>query len=117
MFRTTIIAAAAALALSGSALAQGNSGGGGNNSQSEGLVNVTLGDVVLQQIAQDINVDVSQIPVTVQVPVGVAANVCGVAANVLAEQKNAGDAACDASTSSEALTQIVQREVGGTTQQ
>ncbi len=86
--------------------------------QSEGLVNVTLGDVVLQQIAQDINVDVSQIPVTVQVPVGVAANVCGVAANVLAEQKNAGDAACDASTSSEALTQIVQREVGGgTTQQ
>ena len=55
---------------------------------------------------------------TVQVPVGVAATVCGVNANVLAQQKNAGDAACEATSSSQALTQIVQRQIdGGTTQQ
>lgn len=117
MFKSTIIAAAAVLTISGAAYAQNNKGGG-NNSQSEGLVNVTLGDVVLSEIAKNINVEASQIPVTVQVPVGVAATVCGVNANVLAQQKNAGDAACEATSSSQALTQIVQRQIdGGTTQQ
>jgi hypothetical protein len=115
MFRTTAIAAIAAFALSGAALAQNNQGGG-NQGQQEGLVNVQLGDVVISQIAQDINVDVSQIPVSVQVPVGVAANICGVDANVLAQQKQDGEASCDATSSSQALTQIVQREIG-TTQQ
>ena len=98
------LAASAAFALSLSAvpaLAQ----------QQEGLVNVNLGDVVLEEIASDINVDVSQIPVTVQVPVGVAANVCGVNANVLAEQKKAGDATCDATSTSQALNQVVQRQM------
>jgi hypothetical protein len=116
MFKATVAAAGLAFALSGAAFAQSDNAGGGNNSEQGGLVNVSLGDVVLQEIAKDINVDVSQIPVTVQVPVGIAANVCGVAANVLAQQKNAGDAACEATSSSEALTQIVQREMG-TTQQ
>lgn len=77
----------------------------------EGLVNVNLGDVVVKEIAEDINVDVSQIPVTVQVPVGVAANVCGVDANVLASQKKDGEAACDAASSSQALTQVVQKSL------
>lgn len=112
MFRTTMIAAGAALLLSGSAYAQNNQGGGGNNSDQGGLVNVSLGDVVLQQIAQDINVNVSEIPVTVQVPIGVAATVCGVQANVLAQQNQAGDAACEATSSSQALTQVVQRQMG-----
>ena len=115
MYKTAITTLALAFALTGGAMAQGNSGNG-NNSSSEGLVNVTLGDVVISQIAQDLNVEVSQIPVTVQVPVGVAANVCGVAANVLASsKKDAAGAACDATTSSEALTQVVQRSL--TTQQ
>ena len=43
----------------------------------EGLVNVNLSNIRLE-IAKDINVDVSNIPVTIQVPVDVAANVCGV---------------------------------------
>jgi hypothetical protein len=115
MFRTTAIAAIAAFAFSGAALAQNNQGGG-NQGQQEGLVNVQLGDVVISQIAQDINVDVSQIPVTVQVPVGVAANICGVDANILAQQKKDGDVSCEAESTSQALTQIVQREIG-TTQQ
>ena len=106
MFRTTAVAAIAAFALSGAAFAQ----------EQEGLVNVNLSEIVIQDIAQDINVDVGQIPVTVQVPVGVAANICGVDANVLAQQKKDGDVSCDATSSSQALSQIVQREIG-TTQQ
>jgi hypothetical protein len=106
MFRTTAIAAIAAFALSGAAFAQ----------EQEGLVNVNLSEIVVQDIAQDINVDVGQIPLTVQVPVGVAANICGVDANVLAQQKKDGDVSCDATSSSQALSQIVQREIGSTQQ-
>ena len=79
--------------------------------QQAGLVNVNIQDVA-QNIARDINVDVSQIPVTVQVPVGVAANVCGVAANVLAQKTQTGDADCKATTTNQALNQIVQKQVG-----
>lgn len=76
-----------------------------------GLVNVSLGDVVVQDIANDLNVNVSQIPVTVQAPIGVAATVCDVNANVLAEQRKAGDATCTAKSNSTALAQIVQRQM------
>jgi hypothetical protein len=116
MLKKIAFAAVAALAMSGAAAAQNNSGGGGNNSKSEGLVNVSLGDVVLQQIAQDLNVNVADLAdiTNVQVPVGIAANVCNVAANVLAQQKNEGTATCDAQTSSQALAQAVQRQMGGT---
>lgn len=109
MLRTTAMTAIIALSLTGGAFAQAT---GGNNSNSQGLVNVSLGDVVVQKIAQDINVNVSQIPLTVQVPVGVAATVCGVDANVLAQQKNGGTATCQAANSSEALTQAVQKQIG-----
>jgi hypothetical protein len=78
--------------------------------QQAGLVNVSLTNVNTE-IAKNINIDVSQIPVTVQVPVGVAANVCGIAANVLASQAQQGTASCDAKTTNEALNQIVQRQV------
>jgi hypothetical protein len=51
--------------------------------QQEGLVNVNVSDVDAGVIAN------------VQVPVGIAANVCGVAVNVLARQLP-GDVECDA---------------------
>ena len=76
-----------------------------------GLVVVNLTDV-LSDIAIDLNLNVSQIPVTVQAPIGVAANVCDVNANVLAEQARGGGAACDAQTTSTALNRIVQRQIG-----
>jgi hypothetical protein len=53
----------------------------------EGLVNVNIGDV------------------TVQVPVAIAANVCGVAVNVLAELVADGDVECEAIAESEARSQ------------
>ncbi len=53
-------------------------GPAGAQVQQEGLVNVAITDT------------------TVQVPVGIAANVCGVAVNVLATAANVGDVDCEA---------------------
>lgn len=77
--------------------------------QQSGLVNVDVSNVA-NNIARNINVDVSQIPVTVQVPIGIAANVCGVNANVLAQQ-GAGAAQCTATSTSNALDNLVQRQL------
>jgi len=96
---------ALALGLAGTAvpaLAQNNSS----------LVTVNISNVA-NNLAQNLKVDVSQIPVTVQVPVGVAANVCGVDANVLAQQKQGGTAQCEASNTSNALEQVVQKQLKG----
>lgn len=57
---------------------------GGSSPRQEGLVNVNVSDVV------------------VLVPVSVAANICDVAVNVLAQQREAGRVTCDAVASSEA---------------
>jgi len=73
-----------------------------------GLVVVNISDVI-DDIAVAINVEENQIPVTVQVPIGIAANVCDVNANVLAQQRKAGGARCDAENTSTALNKIVQR--------
>lgn len=81
--------------------------------QQSGLVNVDIRNVA-NNIARDLSVDVSQIPVNVQVPVGVAANVCDVSANVLAQQKDA-PATCTAKSNSTALNQVVQRQLKGDT--
>jgi len=104
-----LIVAAAALALgTAPAVAQ-------NVDLSGGLVDVTIQDVSIlnnflndSQIAALNNLNV---PVTVQVPVGVAANVCNVNANVLAQQKKAGDAECAAESGSRALAQAVNRQL------
>jgi hypothetical protein len=79
----------------------------------QGLVNVTVGDVTLlnnflndTQIAALNNFNV---PITVQVPIGVAANVCGTSVAVLGQ---AGSAAkCDAKAGSQALAQAVNRQM------
>ena len=82
--------------------------------QNSGLVVVDLsGADIANNIARDLDVNVSQIPVTVQVPVGIAANVCDVSAAVLAQQKKDGDATCTATSTSTALNQAVQRSLVG----
>jgi hypothetical protein len=104
--RIMITAAAASVAVAAPAMAQ-NLG--------SGLVNVQVGDVTLlngflnnDQIAALNNLSV---PVNVQVPVGVAANVCGVNANVLAKQLKGGDATCTAKSGSKALAQSVNKQL------
>jgi hypothetical protein len=98
--------AAALVAAATPAVAQVNTG--------SGLVTVTVQDVSLlnnflnkDQIAALNNVAV---PVTVQAPIGVAANVCGVDANVLAKQGKTGDATCEAKNGSRALAQLVSKQ-------
>jgi hypothetical protein len=86
-----------------------------NTSTQQGLVNVDISNVKAD-IAKNINVDVSQVPVNVQVPIDVAANVCGVAVNVLASQVPQGNATCTAKSTSSALNSAVQNQIKTTTQ-
>ena len=67
-----------------------------NNNQS-GLVNVIL-------LPSPITI---QVPASVSVPIGVAANVCGVNANVLAQQAQTGSAMCTATSTSQALSNAI----------
>jgi hypothetical protein len=74
----------------------------------QGPVMVIINPEVGNLIALDLDVDISQIPVTVQAPIAIAANVCGVAVNVLAQEIDQGTAECEAETTSEAFNRIVQ---------
>jgi len=97
-----MILAAAAFAAATPALAQVNTG--------SGLVAVTIQDVSIlnnflnnDQIAALNNVSA---PITVNVPVGIAANVCGVSAAVLGKS-GGGSPTCTATSGSKALAQNV----------
>lgn len=103
--KKVLIPAIAALFLSSGAYAQQV-----NVDIDPGLVTVDLSNINVE-IAKDLNVDVSQIPVTVQAPIDVAASVCDVAVNVLAEQADDAPATCDAKSTSAALNEIVQEQL------
>ena len=98
--RKMMIAAAAVAAAATPALAQVNTG--------SGLVAVNVQNVdILKNFLNNDQIsalDNVSVPVTVNVPIGVAANVCNISAAVLAKQ--AADAApCDAKNGSKALAQ------------
>ena len=102
--RKMMIAAAAVAAFATPAPAQVNTGSG------NGLVAVNIQDVSIlnnflnnDQIAALNGVSV---PITVQVPIGVAANVCGVSAAVLGRSGNTNPT-CTAKSGSKALAQNV----------
>lgn len=82
---------------------------------SQGLVNVTVQDVsVLNNFLNETQISALNnlsVPVTVQVPIGVAANVCGVSAAVLG--KAGSVAACDAKSGSNALAKAVAKQTLG----
>lgn len=82
---------------------------------SQGLVSVQVQDVSLlnnflndTQIAALNNLSV---PVTVQAPISVAANVCDTTVAALAEQRKSGDAMCTAKSGSKALADVVNRQM------
>src|SRR5438552_12387573 len=66
----------------------------GNNNQ-QGLVNVNLSNIK------------AQIPVSVAPPIGIAANVCGTNANILAHQAQTGSATCNATTTADAISRVL----------
>jgi hypothetical protein len=66
---------------------------------------------VLNDLSVSLQVDRNSIPVTAQVPVEVAANVCGVSVSALAASLGSGNASCTATTTSPQLTQVVQQQI------
>jgi hypothetical protein len=79
-----------------------------------GLVNVAIGDVsILNNFLNDTQIAALNnlnVPITVQVPIGVAANVCNVSAAVLGGTgPQAGK--CEAKSGSQALAQAVNRQM------
>jgi hypothetical protein len=116
--RAKALAAVAGLTL---ALAGCNDGGVGDTVKSAGsavakgvgsvpsLVNVNLKDV-LNDLAVNLNLDRANIPINAQIPITLAANVCGVSINILSVSTG-GQANCTAKTSSPELAQVVQQQV------
>jgi hypothetical protein len=90
----------------------GGTGGstGGGTGGIPALVNVNLQNV-LNDLSVAIKVDKANIPVNAQVPIDVAANVCGVSVSALSASIASGTASCTAKTTSPALNQSVQQQV------
>jgi hypothetical protein len=123
MRKTTLAAAAALLSLSacktvssaadgvksaGSAVGSAVTGAGG---AVPGLVNVNLSNV-LNNLALDLKVDKANIPINAQIPISIAANVCGVSINVLSIGAGGGSSkGCTATSTSPELTQAVQQQL------
>jgi predicted membrane protein len=80
------------------AVAMMDSGGGGSSNQQSGLVNVNVQDLQLL------------VPVSVAVPISVAANVCDVSILSLRET---GRTTCDATSTSTALSNAIARAFMG----
>lgn len=82
-----------------------------------GLIPVTVGNVILQDILTDVEIEalndlelLNDNQIVVQVPVSVAANVCNVAVNVLAKNKSSGEG-CTATSGSDALAKVIRKQI------
>ena len=81
------------------AVAMTDPNGGGSSNQQSGLVNVNVQDLALA------------VPVSVAVPIGIAANVCDV--SVLSLQQQTGPTTCDATNTSTVLSNAIARAISG----
>ena len=90
----------------------GTSGGtsGGTGTSIPTLVNVNLQNV-LNDLSVSLKVNRDNIPVNAQVPIAVAASVCGVSVSALAASIASGQAGCTATTTTPQLTQAVQQQI------
>ena len=88
----------------------GGTSGGGGAPTIPTLVNVNLQNV-LNDLSVSLQVNRDNIPVTAQVPINVAASVCGVSVDALAAAIANGQAGCSATTTTPALTQAVQQQI------
>jgi hypothetical protein len=83
----------------------------GVSSAAPSLVKVDLSNV-LNNLALDLHVDKSNIPINAQIPISVAANVCGVSINVLSIGAGGGSSqGCSAQSTSPELEQAVQQQL------
>jgi hypothetical protein len=88
----------------------GTAGTGGSGPSIPTLVNVNLQNV-LNDLSVSLQVNRDSIPVTAQVPVSVAASVCGVSVDALAASLASGNGSCTATTTSPQLAQVVQQQI------
>ena len=107
--RNMMFAAAAATLAASPAMSQVSNAGGlitvNIPVQNVDILNNFLNDT---QIAALNNLNV---PITVQAPISVAADVCGVNVAALASQKNKGGGSCTATSGSSALARLVSQQV------
>lgn len=85
-------------------------GAGGAGTSIPTLVNVNLQNV-LNDLSVSLKINRDNIPVNAQVPIDVAANVCGVSVSALAASIANGQAGCTATTTTPQLTQAVQQQI------
>jgi hypothetical protein len=91
--------------------ATGTSGGTtGGGASIPTLVSVNLQNV-LNDLSVSLQVNRNNIPVNAQVPIDVAASVCGVSVSALAASIASGQAGCTATTTTPQLTQAVQQQI------
>ena len=75
------------------------------------LVNVNLSNV-LNNLALDLKIDKANIPINAQIPINVAANICGVSINVLSIGAGGGSSkGCTANSVSPELKQYIQEQL------
>jgi hypothetical protein len=72
-------------------------------------VNVNLQDV-LNDLSVRLQIDRANVPINIQLPIQLAANVCGVSVNVLSVSTG-GQAQCKATSAPQELAQVVQQQM------
>jgi hypothetical protein len=104
----TVSSAANGVKSAGSAVASGVSSAA---SAVPSLVNVNLSNV-LNNLALDLKIDKANIPINAQIPINIAANVCGVSINVLSIGAGGGKSSgCTANSISPELKQYIQEQL------
>src|SRR5690348_6367046 len=104
----TVSSAANGVQSAGSAVASGVSSVAG---AVPSLVNVNLSNV-LNNLALDLHIDKANIPINAQIPISIAANVCGVSINVLSIGAGGGKSSgCTANSISPELKQYIQEQL------
>lgn len=93
----------------GSGSTSGGTSSGVGGSGIPALVNVNL-ENVLNDLSVRLQIDRANIPVNAQIPIDVAANVCGVSVSALS-LSTGGNASCTAKTATPQLAQVVQQQV------
>lgn len=83
--------------------------GGTGGVQVPSLVNVNL-ENVLNDLSVQLMIDRANVPINIQLPINLAANVCGVSVNVLA-LSTGGQAQCEAKSAPQELAQVVQQQM------
>ena len=82
------------------------------SASADDMVHVNISDhEMLNSLARTLNADVSQIPLTVQVPIRVAATACGMEPRELAANDSGELSNCDAMTTTPAFRRVVRRQL------